>query len=96
MASRFRCKLPVAQTANVFLQLCLILCVNFDASGSPRNRHQPLLIVRGGFDGRIREQNVFDALLELTVILRENKLSLVVSPKLVSRDDMRRKVGKCQ
>ena len=59
---KFSRKLPVTQTTNVLLQSCLVLRENPDASGSPRNRHQPLLIVRGGFDGRIGEQNVFDGL----------------------------------
>ena len=47
----FNRKLPIPQAGDILLQSQLVLSENLHTSGSTRNRDEPLLIVRGRFDG---------------------------------------------
>jgi len=48
----------VAGTENVLMKLRLVARENLDAFAPARDRHVPLLPVRGRLDGGIREQDV--------------------------------------
>jgi hypothetical protein len=67
LTREFHCQRSVTCACNVFAKLFLVRREYADAAPATRNRHIPLLRIRGRLNGRVGEQNVVHGLALRTV-----------------------------